>query len=259
MIRNAPPERPVHNEDTMNPPAPREIAAPSQAARLPAWAWLLAAIALLPLLYWLLPDHRDLDFAAWREYNAAFRQLVERHPAAAVLLTFLLHTLLAALALPGASLLMLAAGAAFGPALGTLLCLSGCTAGATLTMLASRRWLQPFVRRRFGSQLAGLDARLAADGNAWLFSLRLLPVLPFVLVNVAAGFARIRTWSFVWISFVGMAAGTFVYVNAGTELGHVRQLSDLHSPQVVASLAALALLPWLMKPLVRRLQAGGNA
>ena len=154
----------------------------------------------------------------------------------------------------GHCLLMLAAGSGFGAALGTLLCLSGCTAGATLAMLASRHWLGPVVRRRYSRQLSEFDARIAADGAAYLFSLRLLPVLPFVAVNLAAGLTRMRTWTFAWVSFVGMAAGTFVYVNAGSELGHVRQLSDLHSPGLLASLAALALLPWLVKPLLRRLR-----
>lgn len=92
-----------------------------------------------------------------------------------LLAVFVLHALLAALALPGASLLMLAAGSGFGALGGTLLCLTGCTAGATLSMLATRHWLQPFLRHRYGKQLADFDARIAADDRAYLFSLRLLP------------------------------------------------------------------------------------
>ena len=149
---------------------------------------------------------------------------------------------------------MLAAGSGFGALLGTVICLEGCTAGATLSMLASRHWLQPFVRRRYGRHLAGFDARITADGPAYLFSLRLLPVLPFAVVNVAAGLSTMKAWTFFWISLAGMAAGTFVYVNAGTQLGQVRTLGDIYSPPVLASLAALALLPWLLKPVVRRFQ-----
>ncbi len=231
----------------------------STPGRIP-WRWLPAFALLAAVLYWLLRDiGGELSIAGLRSHHDGFLRLIEEHPVAAILLTFLLHALLAALALPGASLLMLAAGSGFGAALGTLLCLGGCTAGATAAMLASRQWLDPVMRRRYGRQLSEFDTRMAADGSSYLFSLRLLPVLPFAVVNVAAGLTSMKTWTFVWISLIGMAASTFVYVNAGTELGHVRELSDLHSPGVIASLLALALLPWLMKPISRRLQRGAGA
>lgn len=203
------------------------------------------------------PDAADMD--ALRGHHEHFLGFVADNWLAAVLLTLLVHTALAALALPGASLLMLAAGSGFGAVMGTLICLAGCTAGATLSMLASRHWLQPVMRRRYAGQLDEFEVRMARDGPAYLFSLRLLPVLPFAVVNVAAGLSRMKTWTFIWISLVGMAASTFVYVNAGTELSHVRELGDIYSPRVLASLAALALLPWLMKPVVRRLDATGRA
>lgn len=228
--------------------------------RLPGWLWLLLAVLLAGSLYSL---QRAAAFGepgaeGWLAYHEHFLALIREYPATAMLAVFVLHTLLAALALPGASLLMLAAGSGFGALGGTLLCLTGCTAGATLSMLVARHWLQPFLRRRYGAQLADFDARIAADGRAYLFSLRLLPVLPFAVVNVAAGLSGMKTWTFVWISLVGMAASTFVYVNAGTELAHVRELADIWSPRVLASLAALALLPWLMQPIVRRLQPGAG-
>jgi uncharacterized membrane protein YdjX (TVP38/TMEM64 family) len=225
------------------------------------FTWLALGIAAAGSLFWLANSQGLGAFGLnrWHAHHDDFLTLIREYPVAATLAVFLLHALLAALALPGASLLMLAAGSGFGAALGTLLCLTGCTAGATLGMLASRHWLQPFVRRRFGAQLGDFDARIAANGNAYLFSLRLLPVLPFAVVNVAAGLSSMKTWAFIWISFAGMAASTFVYVNAGTELAHVRELADIYSPRVLASLAALALLPWLLKPVVRRMQAGNGA
>ena len=229
--------------------------------RLPGWLWLLLAVVLAGSLYLLqrATAFDALDAERWLAHHEDFLTLIREYPATAMLAVFVLHALLAALALPGASLLMLAAGSGFGALGGTLLCLTGCTAGATLSMLAARHWLQPFLRRRYGGQLADFDAHTAADGRAWLFSLRLLPVLPFAVVNVAAGLSGMKTRTFVWISLVGMAASTFAYVNAGTELAHVRELADIWSPRVLASLAALALLPWLMKPVVRRLQAGAGA
>jgi uncharacterized membrane protein YdjX (TVP38/TMEM64 family) len=236
------------NQATPTPARPRPLTA--------ALRWWFGFLLLALALAWLTSgsQHLSPDFAAWQEWQAGFRHLVDTHWLLAVALTFILHTLLAALGLPGASLLMLAAGSGFGAALGTLLCLTGCTAGATLAMLGSRRWLQPWVQRRHGARLADIEARINADGASWLFSLRLLPVVPFTVVNLAAGLSTMRAWTFTWVSFVGMAAGTFVYVNAGSEMGHVRQLADLHSPSLLASLAALALLPWLLKPLLRRLR-----
>lgn len=219
------------------------------------------AASIAGSLVWLanLRGIGELRLESWHGHHENVLILIRDYPVTATLSVFLLHTLLAALALPGASLLMLAAGSGFGAMFGTLLCLTGCTAGATLSMLASRHWLQAFVRRRYGRLLAGFDARIAADGPAYLFSLRLLPVLPFAVVNVAAGLSSMKTWTFFWISLAGMAAGTFVYVNAGTQLAQVRTLGDIYSPNVLASLAALALLPWLLKPFARRIQTGSDA
>ncbi len=189
-----------------------------------------------------------LSLQVWHEAALA---LMQRDPLAAALVVFLLHALLAAFALPGASLLMLLAGAGFGTVAGTLICLAGCTVGATATMLATRHWLRRPARRwltrRFGGGLARFDARMARDGGRYLFSLRVLPVIPFALVNVAAGLTAIRVLTFTSVSFAGMAAGTFLYVNAGTELGHAASLSDLASPSLLLSLLALALFPWLAK------------
>jgi uncharacterized membrane protein YdjX (TVP38/TMEM64 family) len=95
--------------------------------------------------------------------------------------------------------------------------------------------------------LASFDHRIAADGPAYLFSLRLLPVIPFVLVNLAAGLSGMKAWTFTWISFVGMLAGTFVYVNAGSELARIETAGDIYSPRVLFSLAALAVLPWVAR------------
>lgn len=223
---------------------------------IPALAIVLAGGIFLP---GHVADLGWLDPGRWIARQEDMLALIRDYPVESMVVVFLLHALLAALALPGASLLMLLAGSGFGALGGTLLCLAACTLGATATMLASRHWLQPFMRRRYADRLAGFNARIDADGHAWLFSLRLLPVLPFAVVNVAVGLSGMKTWPFVWISLAGMTAGTFVYVNAGAELGHVRTLSDFYSPRMLASLAALALLPWLMKPLVRRLQGRARA
>lgn len=187
---------------------------------------------------------RDFWRDFWREHSEQFLLLVQDRPLATMFAVFLLHTVLAALALPGASLLMLMAGAGFGALNGTMLCLLGCTTGASLSMLAARHFLQPMIRRRYGDRLAKIDSRISRDGGAYLFSLRLLPVIPFAVVNVAAGVSRMKTWTFTWVSFVGMLGGTFIYVQAGAELGHVAMAGQF-SPQVVVSLVALTAVGFL--------------
>lgn len=238
------------------------------ARQLRRWALLIllcVGVGLAVLSMWIfgLPALQGVfDWPAWQAGYAWYEKALDlpaHHPLAVALALFLLHAFLAAFALPGASLLMLFAGAGFGVLAGTLICLAGCTLGATATLLATRHWLRRPLRRwlarRFGAGLAGFDARMAQDGGRYLFSLRVLPVIPFALVNVAAGLSAMHAWTFTWISFAGMAAGTFLYVNAGAELGHAASLADLASPSLLLSLLTLAILPWLL----RRQRANRNA
>jgi uncharacterized membrane protein YdjX (TVP38/TMEM64 family) len=212
-------------------------------------AYVLALAVIVALFWWLASGAAagQFRFESWRAHHDDLLNLVRDYPRTATAALFLMHVLLATLGLPGASLLMLIAGAGFGAIAGTLLCLTACTVGASMSMLAVRHFLQPMVRRKMGGRLAGFDRRIAADGPAYLFSLRLLPVIPFALVNLAAGMSGMKVWTFTWVSFVGMLAGTFVYVNAGSELARIEVAGDIYSPRVLFSLAALALLPWMAR------------
>jgi uncharacterized membrane protein YdjX (TVP38/TMEM64 family) len=240
-----------------------ELPASDRGGRRRPWAWWLIPAALtLAALLWGLANATQVGtffLDGWRDHRATLLGWVRDYPVAAVLAVFALHTLLAMLALPGASLLMLVAGAGFGALSGTLLCLTACTVGASLSMLAARHFLQALVRRRLGERLAKLDRRIAADGAAYLFSLRLLPIVPFAVVNVAAGLSTMKAWTFMWVSFVGMLAGTFVYVNAGTQLARVEAAGDIYTPRVLLSLAALAVVPWLAKFILNAWQRRAGA
>ena len=175
------------------------------------------------------------------------------HPFAVTCLLFCAQVLMAAFAVPGSSLLLLAAGAACGLLGGTLLSLSACTLGAVLTMLGSRRFLRVAVVRRHGARLRELDAGFARDGAFYLFSLRMLPMIPFVVVNLAAGLTGMRLWTFAWVSFVGMFASTLAYAHAGVELARVGSPQGLLSPGLLLALAAIGLVPLVSgKLLVRR-------
>ncbi|MBK9020947.1 MAG: TVP38/TMEM64 family protein [Sulfuritalea sp.] len=177
-------------------------------------------------------------------------RLHHTHPFEATCLLFCVQALMAAFSVPGSSLLLLAAGAAYGLLGGTLLCLSACTLGAVLTMLGSRHFLRTAVSHRHGARLRELDAGFARDGAFYLFSLRMLPVVPFVVVNLAAGLTGMRMWTFAWVSFVGMFASTLAYVHAGVELSRAGSLQGLLSPGLLLALAAIGLLPLASRKLL---------
>ncbi len=195
-----------------------------------------------------------LTFDSLKANHAALVDLYQQHPLAMLAGFFALYVLLTALSVPGAALMTLAAGALFGLVRGTLLVSFASTLGATLAFLSSRYLLRDWVQARFGARLAGIDQGMARDGAFYLFSLRLVPAVPFFLINLLMGLTAIRSWTFYWVSQVGMLLGTLVYVNAGTQLGAIRGLGDIASPALLGSFVALSLVPWLGKWLVALLR-----
>ncbi|MFC3101730.1 FAD-dependent oxidoreductase [Altererythrobacter lauratis] len=169
------------------------------------------------------------------------------HPLLVLAVFFLVYVAVTALSVPGAAIMTLAAGAVFGVATGTLLVSFASSIGATLAFLASRFLLRDWVQAKFGARLKGVNEGMARDGAFYLFSLRLVPVFPFFAVNLLMGLTPIRTWTYYWVSQLGMLLGTVVYVNAGTQLAGIESLSDIASPALLGSFAALALLPWIGK------------
>jgi pyruvate/2-oxoglutarate dehydrogenase complex dihydrolipoamide dehydrogenase (E3) component/uncharacterized membrane protein YdjX (TVP38/TMEM64 family) len=157
---------------------------------------------------------------------------------------FAIYVTMTAVSFPGAAIMTLAAGALFGLATGTVLVSFASSIGATLAFLASRHVLGNWVQQRFGDRLGAFNAGMERDGAFYLFSLRLVPVFPFFLVNLLMGLTRIRTWTYYWVSQVGMFLGTIVYVNAGTQLARIDSLGDVASPALLGSFAALGLMPW---------------
>jgi uncharacterized membrane protein YdjX (TVP38/TMEM64 family) len=217
------------------------------------FATLLAAA----LCWWLL----DIGQAGWlagiQGLQAQFSGLYQQHPFSVVCAFFCTFTLSAALAMPGASILMLIAGASFGLFWGTALSLLASTTGATLSMLAARHFLRPQVERRVGHRLSGINAGLERDGALYLFSLRMAPLIPFIILNPALGLTQLKTWTFFWVSAIGMLAGTAVYVNAGRELALVTSPAAILSPRLIAALALVGILP-LMASQWRRWRLGFN-
>jgi pyruvate/2-oxoglutarate dehydrogenase complex dihydrolipoamide dehydrogenase (E3) component/uncharacterized membrane protein YdjX (TVP38/TMEM64 family) len=152
-----------------------------------------------------------------------------------------------AFSLPGAALLTLLGGALFGVVTGTIVVSFASSIGATLAFLGSRFFLRDWVLAKFGDRLKAINEGVAKDGAFYLFSLRLIPVVPFFVINLAMGLTPIKARTFYWVSQLGMFLGTLVYVNAGTQLAQINSLSDIASPGLLASFAALGLFPWIAR------------
>ena len=158
------------------------------------------------------------------------------------------YILQTALSLPGAAILSLAAGAIFGTLLGTVYAVIAATIGATLAFVLTRYLLRDAVLRRFGNRLACMDRELAARGFNYLLFLRLVPIFPFFLINLAAGLTRLPLRTFFFATLLGIIPGGFIYVNAGASLATIDSLAGIATPRVLGSFALLgcfALIPAL--------------
>ncbi len=163
---------------------------------------------------------------------------------------FALYVAVAALSIPGAAVLTLVAGALFGLVQGVILVSFASAIGATLAFLAARLVLRDWVQRRFGARIAPIDAGVEKEGAFYLFALRLVPLFPFWLVNLLMGLTKIRTWTFYWVSQLGMLAGTIVYVYAGTQLGQFRISAGL-----LLAFVLLGLFPLVAKRVLDGIKA----
>ncbi len=162
----------------------------------------------------------------------------------------LAYIVMAAAQLPGAALMTIAGGVLFGLALGTVVVSFASTIGATLAMLVSRYLFRDSIEKRYGQKLRAFNQGIERGGAFYLFSLRLIPVVPYFLINLGAGLTALRTWTFYWVSQVGMLAATVVYVNAGTQIGQISSPAGLLSPRLWGAFVLLALFPLLARKIV---------
>jgi uncharacterized membrane protein YdjX (TVP38/TMEM64 family) len=163
---------------------------------------------------------------------------------------FLLYVAVTGLSIPGAAIMTLIAGALFGVLIGTIIVSFASTMGATLAFLSARFVLRDWVQGKFGERLRAIDEGLEKDGAFYLFTLRLIPVFPFFVINLLMGLTRIKTRTFFWVSQLGMLPATIVFVNAGTQMSRIESTAGLLSPALIASFVALALFPWAAKAIV---------
>ena len=204
---------------------------------------LLLAITLAVAAFFLFDLGDHLSLASLKARQADLAALVEARPAMVIAAFFLLYVAVTALSLPGAAIMTLAAGALFGLWRGTLIVSFASTIGASLAFLSSRYLLRDWVKARFGPRIDAVDRGIAKDGAFYLLSLRLIPVFPFFLINLAMGLTGMRLLTFALVSQAGMLAGTIVYVNAGTQLAAIESSKDVLSPALIGSFVLLGLFP----------------
>ena len=208
---------------------------------------LLLLVAALAISFFALDLGRFLNLAYLRESQADFAQLYAQSPWLVRGTYFVVYVAVATLSLPGAALLTLAGGGIFGLGWGLLLVSFASTVGATLAFWMARFVLRDTVQARFGTRLAEIDRGVQRDGALYLLSLRLIPLVPFFVVNLGMGLTSMGAWTFYWVSQLGMLAGTAVYVNAGTQLANIQSLKDVVSPGLLGSFVLLGLFPLMAR------------
>ncbi|WP_415883191.1 dihydrolipoyl dehydrogenase [Neptuniibacter sp. QD34_54] len=219
--------------------------------KLPLLLVILSAIAAFFIFD--LAQYLNLDFI--KSNQASFEQYYAENPIKTVAIFFGLYVLVTGLSLPGAAIMTLIGGALFGLVTGLLIISFASTIGATLAFLCSRFLFRESIQNRFGKQLQSFNAGMEKEGAFYLFTLRLVPIFPFFMINLGMGLTPIKTWTFYWVSQVGMLAGTAVYVNAGTQLGQLESLSGILSPGILLSFTLLGLFPLIAKKVIDLLKA----
>lgn len=208
---------------------------------------LLFVIAGLIAAFFIFDLNRYFSLAYLKESKEQFSAFYTDNRVLTIALYMLVYVVVTALSLPGAAIMTLAGGALFGFVIGLVAVSFASTIGASLAFLASRYLLREWVEKKLGDRLQSVHDGIEREGAFYLFSLRLIPVFPFWIINLLLGLTRMRLPTFFWVSQVGMLAGTMVFVNAGRELGKLDSLSGILSPGLIASFVALGLFPLAVK------------
>ncbi|OGT97882.1 MAG: dihydrolipoamide dehydrogenase [Geobacteraceae bacterium GWB2_52_12] len=214
----------------------------------------LAGIVIVSLFFYF-DLQRFLTLTALKANHQTLLDYYAAHKLVMVAGFMLIYIVQTAFSLPGAAILSLAAGAIFGTIMGTVYANIAATTGATLAFLLTRYLLRDVVLNKFGSKLEGMNRELEDRGFSYLLFLRLVPLFPFFLINLAAGLTRIQLRTFFFATMLGIIPGGFVYVNAGASLATIDSLSGIASPRVLGSFALLglfALVPVLYNKLTAK-------
>ena len=191
-----------------------------------------------------------LTLSYLKESLDKFNDLYEKHQALVIAGYFIIYVLTTSLSLPGASPLGIVGGALFGFWVATLVVSFASTIGATLACFVSRFLLRDWVQSKFSDKITKVNEGIEKEGAFYLFTLRLIPIFPFWMINLVMGLTKMPLSRFYWVSQIGMLPGTMVYVNAGKELAKIESIKGIFSPRLIISFALLGIFPIAVKKLV---------
>ena len=211
---------------------------------------IVLALALAVALFFILDLGQYLSLSYIKSTQAQFQDIYTRHTFLVLGAYFLIYVAVVMLNLPGAAVMTLAGGALFGFWTALIVVSFASTIGATLACGLSRYLFRDFVQNRFGHRLSAINAGVEREGAFYLFTMRLIPAIPFFVINLVMGLTSMRLVTFYWVSQVGMLPGTAVFVNAGKELGQLESLSGIMSPSLIISFVLLGVFPLVVKKLV---------
>ncbi len=209
--------------------------------------FLLIVITGLIASFLFFDLYQYLSLEALKTQRAHLVAYDQQNPILSVVIYMLVYIVITALSLPGATILTLIGGALFGLSLGVFIVSFASTIGATLAFLGARFLFRDSINTRFGSKLKAMNEGIEKEGAFYLFTLRLVPVVPFFMINLVMGLSSLKSWTFYWVSQLGMLAGTMVYVNAGTQLGKLESLSGILSPKLLGAFVLLGGFPLIAK------------
>ncbi|PHS75830.1 MAG: pyridine nucleotide-disulfide oxidoreductase [Porticoccus sp.] len=215
---------------------------------------IVATVVIAMAAYFFLDLGRYLSLAYLQQQLDIIHSFYAENRLLSCLIFLVVYVIVTALSIPGAAVMTLAGGAIFGFVTGLLLVSFASAIGATLAFLVARYLLRDWVQQRFGERLKTINQGIEKDGAFYLFTLRLVPVFPFFLINLVMALTPLKTWTFYWVSQVGMLAGTAVYINAGTQMAQLQNAGGILSPGLIGAFVLLGLFPWIARALLAPLQ-----
>ncbi len=211
---------------------------------------LIVALIAAIIAFFALGLEKYFSLPFLKQSQAQFGELYTQKPALVIGSFFAIYVAVTALSLPGAAIMTLAGGAIFGLVVGLIVVSFASTIGATLAFLAARFALGESVQKKFGSRMAEINKGVEKEGAFYLFTLRLVPLVPFFVINLLMGLTKMKTWTFFWVSQLGMLLGTAVFVNAGTQLAKIDSLKGILSPGLLGSFVLLGIFPIIAKKII---------
>lgn len=211
---------------------------------------IIAGVVTVIVLFIVFDLDRFLTLEYIKASQSRFQDLYANNKLTVISSYILIYIGVTALSLPGAVILTLAGGALFGLVTGTIAVSIASTCGATLACFVSRFILREWVQEKFGDKLQSINDGVEKEGSFYLFTLRLVPLFPFFVINLVMGLTKMPLRTFFWVSQLGMLPGTIVFVNAGKELGKIDSAAGILSPTLLISFVILGIFPIAVKKIM---------